>query len=275
MNYRRKLKPGNGINMFLPIIVSYAIFLISLAMFGLSVSLIVFGTITLFFGVMTLIPYKRTKNLGFIITSIYMFVLTMFLYTLPAEVIGNSSRGKLPPVSGLLLTIILVMAIWLFYLMLKRKLKWRGTEIFELAASNISESKESYTSRPRPVDKLDYSRSELINFTDFLQRNLISLAFIEDTRIVITPIRNYEEVPYLYKPNIDYHDRSWVAFNSDGNVTVNISKRDYLYYRDDLDFNELCDSLGKLYLEFFELFTKGNEVRIIDQMDELKVGLLS
>lgn len=275
MIYKRKVKPGNNLNMFLPIIITYAVFLISLATFGLSISLIVLGTLTLIIGIMNLIPYSRTKNTGFLISSIYLFALTLLLYTVPAELIIKSSRMKMPPGTALLITIILLLAIWLIYLLINRKLKWKGTEIFELAASNISESKESYTPRPRPVDKLDITKNELISFADYLQRNLISLSFVEDSRIVITPIRNSEEIPLLYKPHIDYQDRSWVAFNYDGNVSVNISKKDYLYYKDDLDFDELCNSLGKLYLEFYDLFKKGNEVRIIDQIDELKLGVFS
>lgn len=275
MNYRRKLKPISNINIYLPAIFSWTIFLAVFFIFGKVIALFALGIILVVFGGMTLIPYSRTKNSGFLVSSIYLFILSLFVFTIPPDLIFNSSGKNLPPFSGLLLVVILIMVAWLIYLTVKRKLKWRGSEIYELAAANISESMESYTPRPRPIVKLDYTKSELREFGDFLKRNLISLAFIEDARIVFVPIKNGEEVPLLYKLNIDYKDRTWVAFDFEGNVSVNIAKRDYLYYKDDLAFDELCDSLGKLYLEFFELFRKGNEVRIIDQMNELKVGLFT
>lgn len=144
-----------------------------------------------------------------------------------------------------------------------------------MAAANIEESTESYTPRPRPIMRLDYTKSELREFADFLSRKLICLSFREESRYVFMPVKTGEEVPLLYKPSIDYDGRSWIAFDFDGKVSVNIARRDYLFYKDDLAFDQLCDSLGKLFLEFFELFRQGNEIRIIDRMDELKISVFS
>ncbi len=261
--------------MYLPMIISWAVFLISLAAFGKYIALRTLGVITLFYGIMAIVPYFRTKNIGFLLTSLYMLTMTLFLFIVPPDLIFDSSGKTIPSEVAVVIIVMLLLGIWLLYLTFRRKIKWRGTEIFELAASNVGESKESYTSRPRPVDKIEYTKSDLVGFANFLQRNLISLSFVEDTRVVFTPVKNSEEIPFLYKPNIEYEDRSWVAFYFDGNVTVNISKKDYLYYKEDLAFDELCDSLGKLYLEFFELYRVGSEVRIIDKMDELKVAVMT
>jgi len=241
--------------------------------FDLKVALRIMGATILIYALLSLLPYFRTKNYGFLLSSIFMFILSAFMLTLPAESIVDGIRDTIPAYSALLMIVIIVMMVILIYLSSTRKLKWRGTEIFEMAADNIEESTESYTARPRPIMKIDYSNSELREFAEFLSRKLICLTFKEDNRYVFMPVKTGEEIPLLYKPTIDYEERSWIAFDFDGNVSVNIAKKDYFFYKDDLDFDQLCDSMGQLFLEFFELFKKGNEVRIIDRMDELRVSV--
>jgi hypothetical protein len=50
---------------------------------------------------------------------------------------------------------------------------------------------------------------------------------------------------------------------------------DYLNYREDLSFAQLCDSLGGLFIEFYELFKRGQGMRIIDRMDALGLSAFS
>jgi hypothetical protein len=69
--------------------------------------------------------------------------------------------------------------------------------------------------------------------------------------------------------------RTWIAFDSEGNITVNISKADYMDFRDELSFDQLCENLGKLFAEFMEYYRKGEAGRIIYRLDELKLGVTS
>ena len=65
---------------------------------------------------------------------------------------------------------------------------------------------------------------------------------------------------------------SYVSFNLDGKVTLNIGKIDYLKYKEQLTFDQLCESLGTLFIDFLELFKKGEGTRIIDRMNNLKLN---
>ncbi len=58
-------------------------------------------------------------------------------------------------------------------------------------------------------------------------------------------------------------------------VSVHISHKDYLDYREPLAFDALCDSLGQVFIDFLELFSKGEGVRVIDQLDNQKIAILS
>ena len=70
-------------------------------------------------------------------------------------------------------------------------------------------------------------------------------------------------------------DKSWVAFDYGGTVSAHISKEDYLDFKENLAFDPLCEKLGQQFVEFFEYFRKGEEVRIIDKVNEIKVGYFS
>lgn len=73
----------------------------------------------------------------------------------------------------------------------------------------------------------------------------------------------------------DYRDASWVNFDVNGDVAVHIAHKDYLDYREPLAFDQLCTSLGQVFIDFFELYNKGEGVCVIDRMDDLKIGVFS
>jgi hypothetical protein len=64
-------------------------------------------------------------------------------------------------------------------------------------------------------------------------------------------------------------------FALDGEVSVHIARKDYLDYRQPLAFDQLCNSLGTLFVDFFELYTRGEGVRVINRLDDLRIGIFS
>jgi len=63
-----------------------------------------------------------------------------------------------------------------------------------------------------------------------------------------------------------------VAIDYEGNISVNITQEDYLLFKQDLDFDQLCQSLGNVFVEFLEYSKSGQETRIIDRMDSLRLN---
>ncbi len=80
---------------------------------------------------------------------------------------------------------------------------------------------------------------------------------------------------FIFRIPRTYTDRTWIAFDFDGNVTVNISQSDYLLYQEDLSFDQLCTSMGNIFIEFLELFSTGKAVRIIDRLNAMPVNIFS
>ena len=101
------------------------------------------------------------------------------------------------------------------------------------------------------------------------------MPYYEMERILLVPVKMGDEFSHLFSSNINYWNKTWIAFDFDGNISSHISKKDYLDYKKNLDFDGLCESLGKLFVEFFQYMQKDEEIRIIDKLNEVKVGYFS
>ena len=269
----RKQKPDRTITGFLPAIASYLIFILAFIIWSPTVAMNILGSIILLYAIFIFYAYYRTKHIWTLVSSIYMFTFSALLFSMaPYLIIGRDL--DLPPHVKILVVFTIILFWWLIYLNFTRKLKWRGREILELAAYQVEQAEGSFTERPQPTGKVNVTKNELDQFANYFQKKLLGLAFWEDTRVVFMPLKHKNDYA-LYIPGYNYQDKTWVAINYNGNVSVNISKKDYLDYREDLAFDELCKSLSDVMIDFLELFIEGKEVRIIDKMDELKVNVFT
>ena len=141
--------------------------------------------------------------------------------------------------------------------------------MLELAALPVKDTLNGFTGRPRATSKADYTEDELLQFTKFITKNMIAIPYKQENTVIF--LLAMKIIHKLGMPT-EFSKYSYVSFDFLGNVTVNIGKNDYLKYRDQLTFDQLCESLGQLFIEFLELFKKGEGVRIIDRMDTLQLS---
>ena len=271
---RYKQKPDLKITGLLPGIFSAIIFVLIAIIWGPQPAFYVLGSIIISYALFIFYAYYRTRHRGTLVSTIYMLTYGSLLLSIaPHMIIG--SRINFPLESKVLLVLTILFFWWLLYLNFTRKLKWRGREILELAAYNIEQTNGNFTERPLPTGKVDFSKNDLEEFARFFERKLLGLVYREDSRIVFMPLKYKNEYFALFNPNYNYHEKTWVAISYNGNVSVNISKKDYLDYREDLAFDQLCNSLNDVMIDFIELFIDGKEVRIIDKMDNLRVNVFT
>lgn len=269
-----KIKQNFKITGLLPAIISIIIFVLISILWNQSTGFHVLGSILLFYSLFMLYAFYRTKHFGSLISTLYMISMGLFILSIAQyEILGK--HIDFPMVSKVLLVITILLLNWLLYLNFTRKLKWRGREILELAANNVKETKANYTERPLPTGKADLSKQELEAFAKFFEKKLLGLTYKEDTRIVFMPLKYKNEYFALFNPNYNYNNKTWIAFNYNGNVSVNISKDDYLDYKEDLAFDQLCSSLNNVMVDFIELFIDGSKVRIIDKLDNLRINVFT
>ncbi len=269
-----KIKNRFKLSVVFPAIIIYTAFILSTLLWGFDMGAFVLGATTITLSIFVFYAYFRTKHLGSFISAVYLVVFGSFCISIHTYIeVGN--RIHMNQTSAILFVLTLLLLFWLVYLNFTRKLKWKGRELLELAAQNVNITSNSHTERPLPTGNVDYSRDELNNFSKFFEKNLLGLAYKEDNRIVFMPLKYKNEYFALYNPKYNYKEKTWVAISNNGNVSVNISKQDYLDYKEDLAFEQLCNSLSDTIVEFIELYIAGREVRIIDKMDSLKINILS
>jgi len=273
MSLVRKLKPDRSITGPLVPLSMLLIFGLTAWIFNLRIGFYTLGFLTAGYALYTLYVVLRTRNQGHIVALVYQLFVGYLCFNFPTYI----ERRYLDRVEFALayFSVLLFFGVLLAYLVLTRKIKWRGREIFELAAEPIETANNGYTSRPRPVGKVEYSRQELLDFVRFAARHLVALPYITSKNITLVPVKMGDEFGRVLGLSDDYRDATWVNFDMDGNVSVHISQKDYLDYREPLAFDELCQSLGQVFIDFAELQKKGEGVRFIDRMDDLRIGIFS
>lgn len=273
MSLTRKLKPDRNITGAIIPLSMLPIFGLTSLIFSVSIGMYTMAGMSSLFFIFYLYTFLRTGNTAQLVPSAEGAFLTYMFVVIAENNVSNAFDRK--EFALAYFTGIGFFAVLLIYVVVTRKLKWRGREIFELAGNSVEETGEGYTPRPRPVGRVDYSPQQIRAFARFCARHLIALPFTGSKNITLVPIKMGEEYGRLLGLSGDYRDATWVNFDVDGEVSVHIAQKDYLDYRQPLAFDQLCASLGQVFIDFFELCNKGEGVRAVDRMDELKIAYFS
>lgn len=264
---KRKFNPSFKIGGFIPVVTTLVLFAFATSFMGISAGLVVVLITFSMYALFSLWAYAYTRNIGYFAAFLFQSLMAIYLLTVPY---GLMPLGKKEAWFFYFCGIIVM--VWLIYLMFTGKGKWKGKSVFELAAIQVHEVLNGYTERPRPAGKLQYTKSELFGFAEFLKRNLIALPYVEANGIVFVPVMMGDEYVFLLKLAGDYHYYSWIAFDFDGNVSASMAKKDYLSYTEEFSFDQLCNSLGKLFMEFMEYYKKDETERIMHKFNSLRFG---
>ena len=66
-----------------------------------------------------------------------------------------------------------------------------------------------------------------------------------------------------------------ISIDFNGHVAVNIVREDYLKFRENLSFNQICENMGALFIDFFDMYKKGDGIHILDRLNSLRMGIFS
>jgi hypothetical protein len=268
MFFERKMKTQNIIKMLWFPILSLAIFFSIFGLFGPGPAFYTLGGIYFLAPIFPFATFFKTRNNGYLAVGLFQVFAGLVCISAPPAIENKNEIGLIPIFIVIMYALLMIVAYQTF----NRKLRWRGEEVFELAALPVDDTGDSFTARPRPVGNVSVSKTEMIRFVDFVTRYLIAFAFREDNRVVFVLTLPGKDLPYLFGLKKDYLDDTWVAVDYDGNITVNITEEDYLLFKMDLDFDQICQSLGNVFSEFLELSKQGQESQIIDRMNALRLN---
>ena len=270
MYYPRKLRRDFRITGFIPAIICISIGALIWIFIGPKEGVYSVSIFFVLYAFFSLLIFFRTRNQSYLAASVWQLFFGLWLAARPGYSLIPGIKSELQVLLGFLL---LASTIWLLYHVFTRRAKWKGREVFELASLSIEPQPDGFTERPHPAGKAEYTRSELTGFAGFLRKNLVAMPYFEESRIVFVPVKMEDEFNYMFNPEKFKLNRSWIAFDFQGNVTVNVSKRDYIGYKEELSFDQICDNLGKLFIEFMRYYRKAESERILYKLNELGLGL--
>ena len=248
---RKKLK-ANTSPYFVATIVIIVIFIVASilkANFGEEIKNTTLG---IFWAVVTIAQYLfwlKTRNPGYFIFSI---------------IASGMSFSYISDYKGIYFTIPFILLICLLlYFIGSRQLKWRYRDVLEKAAIPVNEAEDGFTSRPMPAGKVNFTKDKFFKLGSYLSKNLIAF-----------PIEYRGHFFYLVKnpagiwfQNPDTKRDSYISFDLQGNISVNIAKQDYQKFKQELTFDKLNISLAAMFSEFWELFEEGKEKEIVKVLD--------
>lgn len=141
------------------------------------------------------------------------------------------------------------------------KLESNARKLFNLAAEHVHETLNGFTDRPFSAAKTEYERDEITGFARFLGGERIVKSIIQQEVVILAFSMGISPIK---EP--DLQRLSYVRFDSDGNVSVHISEYDYKRFKEELTFDQLCASLGDVFIGFLENYKKGMDSRIIVEL---------
>jgi len=155
-----------------------------------------------------------------------------------------------------------ILFIYMFLVFLKHTAHYR--RILERAAKPVDDAQNGFTQRPYPSGKAVYSKGEIFGFAEFLKSSLIAIPFVESNGITLAFPEDW--LGRLYDMHGSYLDDTRVIFQFNGQVSAHITEKDYKKYQEELTFDQLCSSLGNIFIEFMELYKNGEGDRILEKI---------
>lgn len=201
-------------------------------------------------GLMALISWLKTRDL-------YSFNFMLFCM-LGILIFGGFLESKLLKLFFAIL--MLFVLIFHFYLLSKGRNQWRARKILDLAAKPINETADGFTSRPYPAGETKFTKEQIKDFAKFMKKNTIAFPYFEKDKVSFVLLDFDYRIYWPFKTN--YSKMSYVSFDYSGKVSVNIAKTDYKKYREELTFDQLCESMGNLFKTFLSLYQQDKEKEI-------------
>jgi hypothetical protein len=270
MFFERKTKPQSILKVIWFPILSLVTFFSILGLAGPGPAFYTLGVIYFLVSTFPIVTVVKTRNNAYLAVALFLVFAGLVCISAPPAIENKNELGLVPIFIVMMYASMLVTG----YMLINRKLRWRGEEVFELAALPVEDTGDSFSARPRPTGQVPVSKTEMIRFVDFITKNLIAFAFREENRVVFVLTLPGNDIPYLLGIKKNYLEDSWVAVDFDGNITVNITEKDYLLFKKDLDFDQICQSLGNVFSEFLDLSKNGQDSQIIDRMNALRLNPL-
>ena len=161
--------------------------------------------------------------------------------------------------AGIFIPLIIFWLLYGYFLYLNIKFNSRYRKLLELAAKPVDGTADGFSSRPFPAGKAKFTREELNSFAIFLRKHFIAFPYVKKSGTLLA----LTDQSRFWSGRLNDKKDSYVSFNFDGTISVNIAKKDYQKYKEEYTFDELCESLGDMFKQFLFYFQENNTEKIL------------
>lgn len=250
----KKLKPTQKWMIFFTAVL-YAIIIAARLFYGEIGFYWAFGSVQVLMAAIHFLVLLQTRNPVYLVMiAFYGFLALIFLPPLA----GHPWRLFFALAAGILL-------ILHIFVLISKQINWKYREILGLAAGPVEGAADGFTSRPFPSGSAEYSREDARGLARFLLKYVIAYPIFEADRVVLVIPRYMWSYLIFFKRN--YDNETYIAFTDSGQVSVRIARPDYLAYKEELTFDQLCASLGELFQQFMGLYRQGEAKVIIERLN--------
>ena len=253
-----KLRFPLGLVYPIALILTYIFALLEIMLVGKPIySIIFFGAFFIIIGVLQYFRYRMI---------VYLF-LGILAGTSTWHSLSYFFAPDKTPISNLIHILVVVLYIILFWpkLSAQERLYSYSRRLFKLASDLIDDANGGFTNRPFSGGKIDIRDTDLKGFISFMEGKFIIRAYKK------------ENVYYLgfsmgASPLVvdDPLEISHVRIDEDHKLSVSISGFDYRQYKENLNFDQLCQSMSEVFLRFIEYYKDGKESRIVSELKSKK-----
>ena len=219
-----------------------------------AVSMTIAGLFFIVMGFIQLFKYRLWVNvlIGLLFGIGCILAIFVFSYDFPFI--------KIIYIINALLIVLLIIIRWPT-LSGQERFEAMARRLFKLASELITETSNGFTERPYSAGKMNISKKDLEGFARFVNGKFIARSFHNDSIVYLVFSMN-RSVLTVNEPT----EVSYISIDQEGNISVRISQQDYHQYKATFNFDQLCETMARVFTRFIEYYKDGNENRIITEL---------
>jgi len=191
-------------------------------------------------------------------TNIYM------LHLLGVHVHIDTAINPFSFLTWIINMIMLIVVGLLYSSIVEKSIRYEHSarRIFETASRTVFGSENGFTTRPFSAGQAEYDKDEITGFARYLEGKTIAMPLFTENNIYLTFSMGKSPM-VIHDPD----EISYMAFSSDGKISVHVSDGDYRKYVRKLTFDQLCQSLSNNFKRYLNNYINNQESRILTELN--------
>jgi hypothetical protein len=139
-------------------------------------------------------------------------------------------------------------------------------KILRAAANKVNDARDGYTGRPYAAGKVNSSKAMFEKFAHYLNQYMIATAYYEEERVILVLSNGLFQYILFLNPSLE--KVTYISYTKNDDIAVHIARKDYDKYKNELTFDQLCNSLVNMFIDIYHRYESGERDTIIEYFKE-------